>query len=47
MDPNLFNWLITGGLSLSCIMLENGQTYFKNIADTACLTIFQHYALKG
>ena len=40
-------------LTLQCIMSQNGQTYFKNLAAIAarflkmCLTIMGHYALKG
>ena len=46
---------ISLSLTLYCIMLENGQTYFKNFAVRCehrkifkvCLAIFQHYAIKG
>ena len=36
-------------VTFSCIILENGQTYFKGVHSVfkVCLNIFQHYALKG
>ena len=44
-------YLIKRILTLYCIMLKNGQTYFKNLAVftpqdfKVCLAIFQHYAI--
>ena len=49
-----FLGLALNGLSLSCIMLKNGQTYLKNVAQhknitvwTNCLAISQHNVWKG
>ena len=52
MFDKVLNTFLEGNLTFSCVMPQNGETHFKNIAANSCkifkvcLIILGHYATK-